>query len=490
MNKRLFLILTLLVSSMSNLFAQFEVMTTEQAKKELTENLSLTSAEVDQMISNYLIPFSNKTMQNGLGIGNIDPYLFDDIIEIKFYVAQAPGLGVPCVNHTDSTLSIQRIEPGYYTISQKILYNEQLTRRTKELLDSYKISSLTQKIKNSFLGTYVEVCDSLIVKGIFEEYINNNDVSKKDFQSELIKGTYRGPLSQYYILVLTDEKGNDFYIPNYKFNFWAEEMNVYSSSFTLLKDLKGYPNSYLEKLDAVLKNQECYLSYKYNDNYYRDPISKETKPLPDKDKTYKCERLIMVEGDLFGVFSNDSGNYSVKIGPIQPYLIDQYGKSKPAEYAGGYYFYENGLLLSFDYHGMDRQLRYGNCTNVIFAYDGHIEGGGISIIPKSFLEKKNQLEKEVKTSLEAAAAKSRKEYEQRIEQERKANIEKYGSEFGGNINNRKVALGMTKEMCQKSWGYPSERYSKVNSNGTLEIWVYYSAMLSFSNGKLVQIDKW
>lgn len=483
MKKRMILILTLLVSSMSNLFAQFEVMTSDQAKKELSENLSLTSAEVDQMISKYLIPFSNETMQNGLGIGIIDPYLFDDIIEIKFYVAQAPGLGVPCVNHTDSTLSIQRIEPGYYTISQKILYKEQLTRMTKELLDSYKMSSLTHKIITGSFGAYDEVCDSLIVKGIFEEYINKNHVSKKVFQSELIKGTYRDPLSQYYILVLTNEKGNDFYIPNYKFNFIAEHTHVSNYHFTLLGDLKGYPNSYLEKIDAVLKNQECYLSYKYNDNYYEDPISKETKPLPDKDKTYKCERLIIVEGDLFGVFSNDSGNYSVKIGPIRPYLIDQYGKSKPAE-PGDYYFYENGLLLSFDYHG------YGDCTDVIFAYDGHIEGGGISIIPKSFLEKKNQIEKEVKTSLEAAAAKSRKEYEQRIEQERKANIEKYGSEFGGNINNRKVALGMTKEMCQKSWGYPSERYSKVNSNGTLEIWVYYSAMLSFSNGKLVQIDKW
>ena len=126
---------------------------------------------------------------------------------------------------------------------------------------------------------------------------------------------------------------------------------------------------------------------------------------------------------------------------------------------------------------------------MVFVCDGCINGS-LLITPKSFLETKYQLEKEIKTSLEAAAAKSRKEYEQRIEQERKANIEKYGSEFGGNINNRKVALGMTKEMCQKSWGYPSERYSRVNSNGTLEIWVYYSAMLSFSNGKLVQIDKW
>lgn len=501
MKKRIILILALLASSMSNLFAQFEVMTSEQAKKELSENLSLTSAEVDQMISKYLIPFSDEMLQNGLGLRDIDPYLFNDIIGIKFFVAKAYGFAL-CVNHSDSTLSIQKFEPGYYTISQKLLFKEQIERRTNDLLNFYLMSSskITLETQSFDKYEYNEFCDSNVVKCLFKEIIEENSASKKGFQSSLLKGTYKGTYDRYdfnspynrSVIILTDEKGRDFYIPEdigkSTIYIGRPELNnsVLGNNFTKLRYIKGYPNSYLEKLDAVLKNQECYLSTKKN--FYTDPISKETKPIPEQEKTYKCERLIMADGELFGVFSNDTGNYSVKIGPIQPYLIDQYGKSKPAEHSGGYYFYENGTLISFDY--LNRALRYDNCTNAIFAYDGHIEGGDISIIPKSFIEKKNQLEKEVWTSLEAAAAKSRKEYEQGIEQERKANIEKYGTEFGGNINNRKVALGMTKEMCQKSWGYPSERYSKVNPNGTLEIWVYYSATLSFMDGKLVQIDKW
>ena len=86
MKKRMILILTLLVSSMSNLFAQFEVMTSDQAKKELSENLSLTSAEVDQIISKYNIPFSNEILQNGCNFrySGYTYFRFDDIVGIKF----------------------------------------------------------------------------------------------------------------------------------------------------------------------------------------------------------------------------------------------------------------------------------------------------------------------------------------------------------------------------------------------------------------------
>lgn len=93
-------------------------------------------------------------------------------------------------------------------------------------------------------------------------------------------------------------------------------------------------------------------------------------------------------------------------------------------------------------------------------------------------------------SWEESRAKWRMESEREKKMAEKAIVDKYGAAMGGNINNYRVVLGMTKEMCQKSWGYPLERNSTTNSAGTAEVWVYYSAMLSFVDDRLVQIDRW
>lgn len=475
MNKRFILILILFVSSISNLFAQFEVMTTEQAKKALTENLSLTSAEVDQIISKYNIPFSNEILQNGCNFrySGYTYFRFDDIVGIKFYLTSAEGIGALCVNNADSTLSIMKLHPGYYTITQKLLFTEQIQRLKEELLGEYTFSSSIIEINDHYIREF----DTTHVQTVLDEIVGGS-ITKKQYQSILLNDAHSYPNT---ILVLSDDAGNDFYMPNITINNRDYPELKYLTS---IESVSGYACSYLEKMEKVLKNQECYLKNHIFEKVYQDPISGDTKENPDENSLYKCERLIMMDGKLYGIFSNNSGNYSVRIGLVRPFYIDYYGNSELESYDGAYHTYsDNGIFRQVGY-------RIEKCNDkVVFVCDGCINGS-LLITPKSFLETKYQLEKEVKTSLEAAAAKSRKEYEQRIEQERKANIEKYGSEFGGNINNRKVALGMTKEMCQKSWGYPSERYSKVNSNGTVEIWVYYSAMLSFRDGKLVQIEKW
>ena len=82
----------------------------------------------------------------------------------------------------------------------------------------------------------------------------------------------------------------------------------------------------------------------------------------------------------------------------------------------------------------------------------------------------------MKVQKEAAAREA-----SRKTQEERENISKYGSEFAGNIKNHKVAINMTKEMCLKAWGYPSERYSTTNRLGTVEAWGYYNAILPRGN---------
>lgn len=527
MKKRMILILILLASSMSNVFAQFEVMTSDQAKKELSENLSLTSAEVDQAYSKYQIPCSNEILQNGANcFDHYNLYRLNDIIGIKFFLCPsrnntesksfhlngiANSIGAPCVNHVDSTLSFRTLEAGYYIVSQKLLFTEQIQRKKNELLEHYKLSSAEIAMKVLAPGSVNDISvdtklhDSTLVRAFFDHSVTSS-ISKKEYYTHRIlknESIYEDNIP---ILVLTDSDGRDYYIPESGlFSVGTEveyndQYSVYNDKTrrskvnviicpTTLQDMSIYASSYLEKIETSLKNQECYLSYQ--DNIYNDPISGDTKPAPTKDVLYKCERIIIVDGKLYGIFSNENGNYSVKLGPISSFIIDKNGKSSLSN-GGNYYSYSDNKIVY-----QNQNLGIGECNiDELYVCDGRIEGP-MRVTPKTFREKKNYLENEIKAALQDAENNRRKEYEQwkkeneqRVEQERKANIDKYGSEFGGNINNRKVALGMTKEMCQKSWGYPSERYSKVNSNGTVEIWVYYSAMLSFRDGKLVQIEKW
>lgn len=119
------------------------------------------------------------------------------------------------------------------------------------------------------------------------------------------------------------------------------------------------------------------------DQYYDDPISKDTKPAPDRNALYRCEHLIMLDGKLFGVFSNDSGNYSVQIGDIRSYLNKNGRTNEEAIYSGAYCFHKDGEL----YHIHDGRMGKSDAT---FSYDGYIKGGASQLfLNHSWTRRKN-----------------------------------------------------------------------------------------------------
>jgi hypothetical protein len=63
-------------------------------------------------------------------------------------------------------------------------------------------------------------------------------------------------------------------------------------------------------------------------------------------------------------------------------------------------------------------------------------------------------------------------------------IKKYGQTKGKLVYEKKIALGMTKEMVIDSWGEPKDINRTVGSWGIHEQWVYGSAYLYFENGIL------
>lgn len=72
------------------------------------------------------------------------------------------------------------------------------------------------------------------------------------------------------------------------------------------------------------------------------------------------------------------------------------------------------------------------------------------------------------------------------EEDRKQTIlKKYGDYYGKLINNEKVVIGMTMEMCKISWGNPLIKDEIITEDGKFVVWQYnYKIFLYFENNKL------
>lgn len=67
-------------------------------------------------------------------------------------------------------------------------------------------------------------------------------------------------------------------------------------------------------------------------------------------------------------------------------------------------------------------------------------------------------------------------------------VKKFGITNMNKIMQRKVSIGMTKEMCRASWGEPNDINKTTGNFGVHEQWVYKNGYLYFENGKLTNIQ--
>ena len=103
---------------------------------------------------------------------------------------------------------------------------------------------------------------------------------------------------------------------------------------------------------------------------------------------------------------------------------------------------------------------------------------------REYQRKKQLNEQRKQENLREAAAQ-----QERVKKHKQDIINKYGSETGNLINNGRIAIGMTKDMCREAWGTPMNSYRTRTSNKQQEIWHYnYKTRVYFLNGKIVRID--
>ena len=69
-------------------------------------------------------------------------------------------------------------------------------------------------------------------------------------------------------------------------------------------------------------------------------------------------------------------------------------------------------------------------------------------------------------------------------------VNKFGQNLGELIEQGKLRIGMTKEMCEISWGKPFYTSKTTTSYGFFENWYYgFGYSLHFENGSLNRIEE-
>ncbi len=87
------------------------------------------------------------------------------------------------------------------------------------------------------------------------------------------------------------------------------------------------------------------------------------------------------------------------------------------------------------------------------------------------------------------AAQQEREAAAAAQKRKQALITKYGDNFGNLIFARKVAIGMSQEMCREAWGRPLDIQTTTTALSTTSVWIYsYKTKLRFTGDKLVKIE--
>lgn len=95
--------------------------------------------------------------------------------------------------------------------------------------------------------------------------------------------------------------------------------------------------------------------------------------------------------------------------------------------------------------------------------------------------KRQQKQEDIKKQEIAKQAKIAKDQEE----SRKTLVKMFGEKYGNLVNDSKVVLGMTKEMCEMSWGSPIAVNTIKSKGSVVEQWVYSGANFLYFKGNVL-----
>ena len=254
--------------------------------------------------------------------------------------------------------------------------------------------------------------------------------------------------------------GYDNFMKNYLYKGFNEEKdNVYKccDGFnSKYEDLKG---KYFKVL-AIHKHPRADVEEAiYGNTYYLELEEKESK-----DKVYF--------------------EYSTEFKHIFPFLVVGFYEKEKKRIVGNEFVFKNNTLKVSSGSGLDIEtgkpltIKTGDKWKIV---DLTIEEKyyNLAIIVVNSLGEK--------TSVSYDTAFNERSYAFTVEKADKLK-QRFGKENFYNILQGKVKIGMTKEMCELSWGLPKDINKTLTNKSSSEQWVYEENYLYFDNNELTAIQ--
>lgn len=386
------------------------------------------------------------------------------------------------------------IPKGYYNIVGVYSYLEEypdITRKASWIIsDYYKIKERVGFTSSSGILTFDE-----FKKDYRIDWNSRKDLDESEIQSRLYK--YRDGTSYQQFMndialgkssslspqmyLLEDKEGNIYYAHKEYFRYYYDMpffmvdyvneiskiykgANVYVYTYYDDNTIKDFYTGSLVNVPTAIISKYNRTSapgvYNKKGDYYPSSLSDANTIVTKKDPSKKllCKDIVIDKNKILAVLEKDDGSsFSVPL---------------PARFAT---FYFNGyedypFILNF----LDVPDDYANNTLLI---------SDVAL---------SAFEKDYSAASKASAKKQQKEADEYSRQEkarRQEILAKYGNEYGRLINEHKLAMGMSPEMCVASIGFPSHYYKSQSSSGEFLVYKYFNMLLYFRDNKLVRIDE-
>lgn len=249
-----------------------------------------------------------------------------------------------------------------------------------------------------------------------------------------------------------------------------------------------------------LKGKDVYLTYKRFGGGYNNPSDRKIKDaltgtvIFQKDSLFHCIDVVVNDNlsTCCVLEGEKSGKFAIKID-----RLFESDKSEDNNECMSYYSTVTDKMTIWQpdpYTGSKGEL----IRDRHFHVDNYGEGISVTNETERWLIKVDDLNaiyaetKRYEALTEAQyrqeAEKQRRERAAREAQRKQELCAQYGNEFGTLIASRKVALGMTPEMCRKAWGTPIQISNMVDATGKYTVWKYnLKTCIYFYNGIVARI---
>lgn len=361
---------------------------------------------------------------------------------------------------------------GYYVVSGYVIGRENMT----ELISSYLIDTTAFFYSKDYGGR-------LIRSGI-----GRMPSIKKLKEEVLVSNLYYLP-NEYIAFVKlssidTTQEHIDYYAPCLS-NFFNVKF------FSVIKDKFLNQEVLLLNDDAIEVKQNDSIIYTIGGGplvlekevIITDALSKDKIKIQDnsfviRDVIVKMEKnepylYVILEGEK-------TGSFAAKPSSVQYFFDVSY------ESNGKTLFFEKNH--SFDYN--IPCLVYDRNYYILKKQDLNTIKESIVDVGTEIINKKQKEKQQEEKEILAKQNRIEQENKKRQEELTQRLIAKYGYETGTLISDKKIAIGMTQDMCRDAWGRPINTYRTTTKYGQSEVWCYnYKTRIYFFEGKVVQIDE-